>query len=220
MSVLFGMWYGSAFPTYHGLQRMSVLTFFRLRAARLYDLAVTAPLTFIRAVVANFASMKPIWANACGAIVGAYFFRIASISRVSGPTDGSRLENSWLIQRWPSNCGNCLAMNVLAIGVDEPHLILLTMPIAIAAFMNAGAVSGVKSMMIPLPSPANWYIWSSCDFASVTGRCVGKTLTATPLAAPSLTTPPSAYAEIASGEAIAIFLTPARMSACAAPMSL
>ena len=60
MSVLFGMWYGSAFPTYHGLQRMSVLTFFRLRAARLYDLAVTGPLTFIRAVVANFASMKPI----------------------------------------------------------------------------------------------------------------------------------------------------------------
>ena len=111
-------------------------------------------------------------------------------------------------------------MNVLAIGVDEPHLILLTMPIEIAAFMKAGAVSGVKSMMMPLPSPANWYIWSSCDAASVTGRWVGKTFTATPFAAPSLTTPPSAYAEIVSGDAIAIFFTPARIRACAAPMSL
>ena len=111
-------------------------------------------------------------------------------------------------------------MNVFAIGVDEPHLILLTMPIEIAAFMNAGAVSGVKSMRMPLPSPANWYIWSSWDEASVTGRWVGKTFTWTPLAAPSLTTPPSAYAEIESGEATAIFLTPALISACAAPMLL
>ena len=111
-------------------------------------------------------------------------------------------------------------MNVFAIGVDEPHLILFTMPNPMAAFMNAGAVSGVKSMMIPLPSPAYWYIWSSCDFASVTGRCVGNTLTSTFFAAPSLTTPPSAYAEIDSGDAIAIFFTPARISACAAPISL
>src|SRR6478672_8698163 len=119
MSVLFGMWYGRAFPTYHGLQRMSVWTFFRLRSARLYDLAVTGRFAFRSAVVTNFASMKPICANACGAMLGAYFFRIWNISRVSGPTAGSRFENSWLIQRCPSNCGNCAAMKVLAIGVDE-----------------------------------------------------------------------------------------------------
>src|SRR6478672_6028880 len=154
MSVLFGMWYGRAFPTYHGLQRMSVWTFFRLRAARLYDLAVTGPLMLSRAVVANFASMKPICPNACGAMVGAYFFWMASIRRVSGPCDASSRPNSLLIHRWPSNCGNWPAMIVFAIGVDEPHLILLTMPIEIAAFMNAGAVSGVKSRRMPLPSPA------------------------------------------------------------------
>src|SRR6478735_10676459 len=219
MSVLFGMWYGSLYA-YHGLQRMSVLTFVSFLTAALYDLAVTGPLTFSSAIVANLPSMKPIWENACGAIVGEYFLRTASIKRVSGPTDGSRLENSWLIQRCPSNCGNCPAMNVFAIGVDEPHLILSTMPSEIAALMNAGAVSGVKSRMIPLPSPANWYICSSCDLASVTGRCVGKTLTSTFFALPSLTTPASAYAESVSGDAIAIFLTPARISACAAPMSL
>ena len=61
-------------------------------------------------------------------------------------------------------------MNVFAIGVDEPHLTLSTMPWAIAAFMKAGAVSGVKSMRMPPPSPANWYIWISCEVASVTGR--------------------------------------------------
>ena len=83
-------------------------------------------------------------------------------------------------------------MNVFAIGVDEPHFTLSTMPWAMAAFMNAGAVSGVKSSRMPPPSPANWYIWSSCEVASVTGRCVGKTLTATPFCLPSCTTPPSA----------------------------
>src|SRR5580765_7170762 len=141
MSVLFGMWYGSAFPTYHGLQRMSVWTFFRLRAARLYDLAVTGPLMLSRAVVANFASMKPIWPNACGAMLGAYFFWMASIRRVSGPCDASRSPNSLLIHKWPSNAGeNSPDMNVLAIGVDEPHLILFTSPSEIAAVMNAGAV--------------------------------------------------------------------------------
>src|SRR5580765_3177908 len=193
---------------------MSVWTFFRLRAARLYDLAVTGPLMLSRAVVANFASMKPIWPNACGAMLGAYFFRIAIIRRVSGPCDASSSPNSLLIHRWPSHFGeNWPDMNVLAIGVDEPHLILFTIPMASAAFMKAGAVSGVKSMMMPLPSPAYWYIWSSWDEASVTGRWVGKTLTWTPFCWPSLTTPPSAYAEIESGDAIAIFLTPARISA-------
>ena len=102
-------------------------------------------------------------------------------------------------------------MNVLAIGVDDPHLILSTMPIEIAAVMKAGAVSGVKSSRMPFPSPANWYICRSWELASVTGRCVGKSLTATPRALPSLTTPPSAYAEIVSGDATAIFLTPARI---------
>ncbi len=86
--------------------------------------------------------------------------------------------------------------------------------------MKAGAVSGVKSIRMPSPSPANWYIWISCEVASVTGRCVGNTLTSTPFCAPSCTTPPSAYAEMVSGEAIAIFFTPARMSACAAPTLL
>src|SRR5438477_11567820 len=108
MSALFGMWYGRLLPTYQGLQIMSVFTFFKLRTARLYDFAVTAPLAaaLSNASVENFPSMKPIWPNACGAMVGAYFFRIANISRVSGPTFGSMFENSWLIHRWPSNCGN------------------------------------------------------------------------------------------------------------------
>ncbi len=94
------------------------------------------------------------------------------------------------------------------------------MPIEIAAVMKAGAVSGVKSSRMPFPSPANWYICRSWELASVTGRCVGKSLTSTPFALPSLTTPPSAYAEIVSGDATAIFLTPARIRACAAPMLL
>ena len=47
-------------------------------------------------------------------------------------------------------------MNVLAIGVDEPHFTLSIRPCASAAFMSAGAVSGVKSRMIPPPGPAAW----------------------------------------------------------------
>src|SRR5689334_13992343 len=117
MSVLFGMWYGSAFPTYHGLQIMSVLMFFRLRTARLYDFAVIGPLMLISAAVANLPSMKPIWPNACGAIEGAYFFSIANMSVVSGPCFGSTRPNSLLIHRWPSKFLNCPAMKVLAIGV-------------------------------------------------------------------------------------------------------
>src|SRR5438876_230653 len=117
MSQLLGMWYGRL-PTYHGLQSMSVFWFLSAFTAALYDFAVTAPLMLSSAFVANFPSMKPICANACGAIFGAYFFRIWNISAVSGPTLGSTLLNSWLIQRWPSNSGNCAAMNVFAIGVD------------------------------------------------------------------------------------------------------
>src|SRR6476646_4294947 len=119
MSVLFGMWYGRFPPTYHGLQSMSVLTFFSLRTSALYDFAVIGPLTLSSAIVANLPSMKPICANAWGAIFDAYFFRMSNISAVSGPTDGSTLLNSWLIQRWPSNCGNCWAISVFAIGVDD-----------------------------------------------------------------------------------------------------
>ena len=48
-------------------------------------------------------------------------------------------------------------MNVFAIGVEEPHFTLSTRPCASAAFMSAGAVSGVKSRMIPPPWPAAWY---------------------------------------------------------------
>src|SRR5665213_3035227 len=220
MSVLFGMWY-ARLPTYHGLQSMSVLMFFRARTASLYDFAVIAPLMFIRAMVANFASMKPICPNDWGAIFDAYFLRIWNIRAESGPTVGAISENSLLIQRWPSNAGeNCPDMNVFAIGVDEPHFSVLTRFCASAAFMKAGAVSGVKSRMIPPSVPANCDIWSNCDVASVTGRWVGKTLTSTPFCLPSCTTPPSAYAEIVSGEAMEIFFTPAAMSACAAPTLL
>src|SRR5215467_11832626 len=98
-------------------------------------------------------------------MAGAYFFRIWNINALSGPTDGSTLLNSLLIHRLPSNCGNCDAIKVFAIGVDDPHLTLLTRPSEIAAFMNAGAVSGVKSRMIPPPSPANCDIASTCEVA-------------------------------------------------------
>ena len=111
-------------------------------------------------------------------------------------------------------------MSVFAIGVDEPHSTLSTIPCASAAFMKAGAVSGVKSIRMPPPSPANWYIWSSCEVASVTGRWVGKILTGMPAAFATRAGPPSAYAEIVSGEAIASFLAPALISACAAPTLL
>ena len=47
-------------------------------------------------------------------------------------------------------------MNVFAIGVDEPHFTLSMRPCASAAFMSAGAVSGVKSRMMPPPCPAAW----------------------------------------------------------------
>src|SRR4051794_21900690 len=111
---------------------MSVFWFFRFCTARLYDFAVIGPLIESSAFVTNLPAMKPIWANACGAIF-VYFVRIWNISAESGPTDGSTFENSLLIQRWPSNCGNCPAMNVFAIGVDEPHFTLLTMPCSTAA---------------------------------------------------------------------------------------
>ena len=67
--------------------------FFRPRTAALYDFAVTGPLTLSSAFVANFPAMKPICANACGAIF-VYFLRISSISRVSGPCDASSRPNS------------------------------------------------------------------------------------------------------------------------------
>src|SRR3954447_9831928 len=103
---------------------MSVFWFLSALTAALYDFAVIAPLMLMSALVANFPSMKPICPNACGAIFGAYFFRIWNISAESGPTLGSTFENSLLIQRWPSNCGNCPAMKVFAIGVDDPHFTL------------------------------------------------------------------------------------------------
>ena len=93
MSLLFGMWYGRAFPTYHGLQSMSVLMSFRSRTARLYDFAVIAPLMLSRACVANFASMKPIWAKPAGRSLGEYFLDLEHQRRV-GPDDGSTLLNS------------------------------------------------------------------------------------------------------------------------------
>src|SRR5262245_3076280 len=156
---------------------MSLFWFFRFRTAELYDFAVIAPLMLRSALTANFASRKPIWANACGAIF-VYFWRIWNISAESGPTFGSMFENSLSIQRWPSNAGeNWPDMNVFAIGVDDPHITLSTIPWAWAAFMNAGAVSGVKSSRMPPPLPANWYICRSCEVASVTGRCVGEMLT-------------------------------------------
>src|SRR4029453_4975050 len=100
-------------------------------------------------------------------------------------------------------------MNWLAVGVDDPHLILPTIPWASAAFMNAGAVSGVKLSRMPPPSPAYWYIWRSCDPASVTGRGAGKLFAGTPFEAAYFRAAPSEYAATESGEAIAIFFTPA-----------
>src|SRR6188472_1149643 len=99
------------------------------------------PLMLSSALVANLPTRKPICANACGAILGAYFVRIWNISAESGPTFGSTFENSLSIQRWPSKAGeNWLDMNVFAIGVDEPHLTLSTRLLSMAAFMKAGAV--------------------------------------------------------------------------------
>jgi hypothetical protein len=54
----------------------------------------------------------------------------------------------------------------------------------------------------------------------VTGRWVGKTLTGMPAFWATRAGPPSAYAEIVSGEAMASFFAPALMSACAAPTLL
>ena len=116
---------------------------------------MTGPLTFRSACVANFPAMKPICANACGSIF-VYFLRIASISRVSGPCEASSRPNSELMNSFPSQLPNCPAMNVFAIGVEEPHFTLSMRPCASAAFMSAGAVSGVKSRMIPPPGPAAW----------------------------------------------------------------
>src|SRR6187551_123828 len=96
MSQLFGMWYGSAFPTYHGLQIMSVLMFFSFRTEALYDFAVTGPLTLRRAIVENLPAMKPICAKAWGSIF-VYFLSTSSISRVSGPCEGSSRPNSELM---------------------------------------------------------------------------------------------------------------------------
>ena len=166
--------------------------------------------------------MKPIWPNDCGAIFGAYFLRIWNISAESGPDLRSRRgENSLLIQRCPSNAGeNWPDMNVFAIGVDEPHFTLLTMPCASPAFMKAGAVSGVKSSMMP-PSVPGELVHLEQLRRRVGDRQVRREdLDRDALLLAELPTPPSAYAEIVSGDAMAIFLTPAAMSACAAPTLL
>ena len=89
------------------------------------------------------------------------------------------------------------ALPTFAIGVDEPHSD--TMPIVIAAFMKAAAVSGVKSMTMPLPSLAKM----GTSRRAATQRLFpaggsGKTFTAR--------VPVYAYS---SGDAIAIFFTPA-----------
>src|SRR5204863_9001553 len=98
----------------------------------------------------------------------AYFFSTWNIRAESGPTDGSTFENSLSIQRCPSNAGeNCPAMNVFAIGVEEPHFTLSTMPCDSAAFMNAGAVAGVKSSRMPSLSRVNRYFGIGCDVVSV-----------------------------------------------------
>src|SRR3954452_14476432 len=141
MSQLFGMWYARLFPTYHGLQSMSVLTFLRFRTAALYDFAVTSPFTLMSAAVANLPTMKPISLNACRSIFGAYFVVIARYSTMSGVVS-VRLLNSLLTCILPSNWGNCFAMNSLAIGVEEPHSTLSTRPCEIAACSSAGAESG------------------------------------------------------------------------------
>ncbi len=93
------------------------------------------PLTLSRACVANLPTRKPICANACG-LIFVYFASTASISRVSGPTVGSRRLNSWPMNILLSNSGNAFAIELSAIGVVEPQITLSTAPCAIAAFMR------------------------------------------------------------------------------------
>ncbi len=116
---------------------------------------------------------------------------IARYSTMSGVLS-VRLLNSWLMCILPSNCGNCFAMNSLAIGVDEPHSTLSTRPCEIAACSSAGAESGVKSMITPPPSPAACTSCSTVELASVIGSLIGNTLLGMPAASATLTTPPSA----------------------------
>src|SRR4029079_709787 len=106
---------------------MSGFWFFSFTTAALYDFAVIGPLMLRSAAVANFPFRKPICANACGAMFGAYCLRIANMSAESGPTFGSTFENSLSIQRRPSNDGEKrLDISVFAIGVGEPHSTFFT----------------------------------------------------------------------------------------------
>ncbi len=105
---------------------------------------------------------------------------ICLYSVVSGPVS-VMLWNSWLMKILLSNLPNCVAMNSLAIGVDDPHFTLSTTPWAIAAFSKAGAVSGVKSRMTPPPVPAAWTSCRMTELASVTGSFVGKLCPLMPL---------------------------------------
>ena len=72
-------------------------------------------------------------------------------------------------------------------------------------------MSGVKSRMTPPPGPAACTSLRMVEFASVTGSWVGKTCDGMPAALATFTTPPSAYAEIVSGEATTSDFTPARV---------
>jgi hypothetical protein len=64
-------------------------------------------------------------------------------------------------------------MNVLAMGVTTPlHLADETLGDRGRHERRSGVGREVEQM--PPPSPTNWYIWSSCEVASVTGSLVGR----------------------------------------------
>ena len=69
---------------------MSVFWFFRPLTAALYDFAVIGPLMLSSAFTENFPTRKPICANACGAIDGAYFFSTANMKPNPARPSGRR----------------------------------------------------------------------------------------------------------------------------------
>ena len=93
-------------------------------------------------------------------------------------------------------------------------------PWSIAAFMYAGAVSGVKLRITPPPLPAACTSCRMAELASVTGSLVGTLLNGIPAAFATLLTPPSEYAATVSGDAMTSDFAPRLTRICAAPMAL
>ena len=125
------MWYGSALPTYHGLQSMSVLMFLSFRTAALYDFAVTGALDVEQRLGREHRVQEAHLGERLRGDLRVLLEDRRASAGCRGPATASSRPNSWLMNILPSNCGNCSAMNVLAIGVDEPHFTLSTSPCAI-----------------------------------------------------------------------------------------